>query len=150
MADHRWNPKRVSDLTCWYGKHGNLDPSAPEQESRILAIHPDSNYGGILTIFQDLLDGQTDSAQTAEALSSLVLSKEDPDSAWQNMIGVVCTAAQFANYADSVRLADVLVSLAKLPHALPTDPEIDDEDAEPREFAALPHLSGTLTESMQG
>lgn len=146
----QWEPDRLASLTAWYGKHGNLDPSAPGQERRILEIGPEFRDGRILSTLQDLFDGALSPAEAANNLASIVLADNDPDTAWEWMCGTICVAAQFQPFVNLESLANVLIHLAKLPHALSTPSYPTASGPGQAEFAYLPNFGFTLSDHMQG
>lgn len=116
----------------------------------MLEIQPASTNGGILNALQDFLEGQTGPKQTANSLASLVLSDDDPDKAWSSMSGNICTAAEFLGPLELERLAEILISLARLPHALPSASYPTATSLGDKAFAELPNFGFTLADCMQG
>lgn len=151
-STYTWEASRLHAVTPWFGKRRNLDPSAPGVESEVLTVDPASLYGRLLLTFQDLFDRKTGAQATAEILATLILADEAPVTAWVQMCGLICMAAESWESASSLLLVDVLIVLAKTPHALPYHPTYgaNSKAIKPgdTDFAELPGLAETM--NLQG
>jgi hypothetical protein len=149
---------RTMSIVRWYGMV-NLDPSAPAREEVVLKIGPGSAHGQLLVLLQDLFDLELEPKNVAERLADLVLGqgKHEPETTmdiWQFMIGAVIRASHHFEHDTLARLADTMVELSKLPHALPYHPIFGQHAADIKpgdlEFSQLPGLGLPLFENIQG
>ncbi|KAF2196096.1 hypothetical protein GQ43DRAFT_445421 [Delitschia confertaspora ATCC 74209] len=121
----------------------------------------------LVSVLDNLLSGKSSPKESAAKTASLIMSQENVDIPWNNLLGLYLDAVEkFADEKDLKALVDYIVELASLPDAVNEGPETKTLDVggktlriEPGQAVVfeegtlwrdLPRFSSNVTESFQG
>jgi len=147
-----------TERSGWLCKlYGKIDESGSKK------LPEESVQSQIVGILEVLLSFDTSPKDSAAKTASLILSREDVDTPWNNLLGLILDAAEnFTEEKELGALVDYVVELASLPDAVNEAPEtkiLEKLSIEPGQaivfeegklWSDLPGFSANVTERFQG
>jgi hypothetical protein len=91
----------------------------------INSLSPESVQWQLVGVLDDMLSDKASPKDSAARSASLIISQEDPETLWDNHMGLHLSAAEnFADEWQQQALVDYIVELASLPDAMNKGPDI--------------------------